>query len=401
MGIHLATWVVHPLMSFGGTLFMTPRLARLVPLLRPLLGALAIAGALAACSRDTVEVNRNPDQADYNHGELRAAVNVFVKAGRTPDAYADLSRAVLALRSGMDRSVAEEAELKLIVLALAPTQSVSASPMPEQVEALALTVWPTLLAPPIEADAIAAKRDGSSSEIYPKKGESPQGYLRRLCGGPLAGDCKQVVPEYQGHVVAALAARRGTERARNAVAGCMMCSAEPGWHEAVRSWEALDRMANGWIHEIQIKAAPGNWPTAGSSSEVDGNLPEAEVTATGEIVIGGQRYGATQRIDALRELRLLHGQGGGSGSGSGGIALHLRPELTLAQVRAILSDTRKSGAKRIAVVARAAEYPWERRIYRVAEGAGVDTDLRPTDSLQLLLHTMDHVAGPGAIARVD
>ena len=43
----------------------------------------------------------------------------------------------------------------------------------------------------------------------------------------------------------------------------------------------------------------------------------------------------------------------------------------------------------------------ERRIYWVAEGAGVDTDLRPTDSLQLLLHTMDHIAGPGAIARVD
>ena len=173
-----------------------------------------------------------------------------------------------------------------------------------------------------------------------------------------------------------------------------MCSAEPGWHEAVRSWEALDRLANGWIHEIQRKASPSNWPTAGSSSEADPGLPEAEVTATGEIAIGGQRYGAATRIDALRELRFLHG-------GDGGIALHLRPELTLAQVRAILSDTKKSGAKRIAVVARAPEYPWERRIYWVAEGAGIDTDLRPTDSLQLLLHTMDHVAGPGAVARVD
>jgi len=364
------------------------------PFIRSLLGALAVAVALAACSREAVEVNRDPDQADYNHGALRAAVDTFVKAGRTPDAYADLTRTVLALRAGMDRSVAEEAELKLIVLALGPIQSVGASPMAEQVEALALTVWPTLLAPPIEPDAIAVKRDSSSSELYPKKGESPTGYLRRLCGGPLAGDCKQVVPEYQGHVVAALAARRGTERARNAVASCMMCSTDRGWHEAVRSWEALDRIANGWIHEIQIKAAPGNWPTAGSSSEAFPSLPEAEVTATGEIVIGGQRYGGTQRLDALRELRFLHGN-------EGGIALNLRPELTLAQVRALLSDTRKSGAKRIAVVARGAEYPWERRIYWVAEGTGIDTDLRPTDSLQLLLHTMDHIASPGAIARVD
>jgi hypothetical protein len=367
---------------------MMSRLAFLAGLL------LACAGALAACDREQIEVNRNPDQADYNHGALRAAVDTFVKVDRTPEAYADLSRSVLALRPGMDRAVAEEAELKLVVLALAPIQSVSASPMPEQVDRLALTVWPTLLAPPVEADAIAVKRDARSSELFPKPGEATADYLRRLCGGPLAGDCKQVVPEYHGHVIAALAARRGTERVRNAVAGCVMCPAEPGWHEAVRSWESLDRMANGWIHEIQLKAAPGNWPIAGSSSVPHPGLPEAEVTATGEIAIGGQRYGATTRIDALRELRLLRG-------GDGGLALHLRPELTLAQVRALLADTRKSGAKRIAVVARAPQYPWDRRIYWVAEGAGIDTDLRPTDSLQLLLHTMDHVAGPGAVARVD
>jgi hypothetical protein len=356
-------------------------------------GAVALAVAATACHRDSIQVNRNLDEADYNHGALRAAVDRFVKADRTPDAYAELTRTVLALRAGMDRAVAEEAELKLVVLALAPIQAVSASPMPEQVESLALTVWPALLAPSIEPDAIAVNRDARSSELYPRADEKAQDYLRRLCGGPLAGDCKQIVPEYQGHVVAALAARRGTERARNAVASCLMCPAEPGWHEAVRAWEALDRMANGWIHEIQRKAAPGNWPTAGSSSEAFTSLPEADVTANGEIAIGGQRYGAATRIDALRELRFLHG--------GDAIALHLRPELTLAQVRAVIADTRKSGSRRIAVVARAAQYPWERRVYWVAEGAGVDTDLRPTDSLQLLLHTLDHVASPGAVARVD
>lgn len=364
---------------------MTSRLASVT-----VLAALALAG----CEREQIEVNRNPEQADYNHGALRAAVDAFVKADRTPEAYADLSRAVHELRGGMDRTVAQEAELKLAVLALAPIQALAASPMAEQVDRLALTVWPTLLGKPIEADSLVVKRDEVSPDLLPRPGEKAPDYLRRLCGGPLAGDCKQIVPEYQGHVVAALAARRGTERVRNAVAGCVMCSAEPGWHEAVRAWEALDRMANGWIHEIQTRAAPGNWPTAGSCSQPDPGLPEAEVTAAGEIVIGGQRYGAMARVDALRELRFLHG-------GDGGILLHLRPELTLAQVRAILSDTRRSGAKRSAVVARAPEYPWERRIYWIAEGAGIDTDLRPTDSLQLLLHTMDHVAGPGAIARVD
>ncbi|HWU85683.1 MAG TPA: hypothetical protein VN253_00300 [Kofleriaceae bacterium] len=350
----------------------------------------------AACSREGIEVSRGGEHADYNHRELRAAVDAFVKAGRSAEAYADLSRAVLALRPGMDHTVAEEAELKLVVLALAPMQAVSARPMQEQVDRLARTVWPALISPPIEADAIVVKRDTRSAELMPKPGESTSEYLRRLCGGPLVGDCKQIVPEYQGHVIAALTIRRATERARNAVAGCIMCSAEPGWHEAVRAWEALDRTANGWIHDVEHKASPDNWPTAGSSSEAFPKLPEAEVTATGEIVIGGQRYGVAARIDALRELRFVHGDGGGIA-----LALHLRPELTLAQVRALLADTKKSGAKRIAVVARAPRYPWERRVYWVAEGAGVDTSLRPTDSLQLLLHTMDHVAAPGAVARID
>ena len=42
-------------------------------------------------------------------------------------------------------------------------------------------------------------------------------YLVRLCGGPLARECKSVVPELQGAVIEALAHRRGMERARNAV----------------------------------------------------------------------------------------------------------------------------------------------------------------------------------------
>jgi hypothetical protein len=351
----------------------------------------------AACGKDQIEVSRTGDSADYNHAALRGAVDAFVKAGRTPAAYGELSRAVLALRPGMDRAVAEEAELKLVVLALEPIKSVASRPMAEQVEALALTVWPTLLAPPIEADAIVVKRDEKAAELMPKPGEKPAEYLRRLCGGPLAGDCKQFVSEYHGHAIAALATRRATERARNAVSGCMMCSAEPGWHEAVRAWEAADRMSNGWIHEIERKASPDNWPTAGSASEVSPGLPEAEVSSTGEIVIGGQRYGADSRVDALRELRLL---GRATGDASA-IALHLRPEMTLAQVRALLSDTRKAGAKKTAVIARGAHYPWEPRVYWISADAGVTTDLRPTDSLQLLLHTMDHVAGPGAIARVD
>ncbi len=345
---------------------------------------------LAACGQEKIEV-RQGDNTDGNHGALLTAVDKFVAAGRTPDAYAELSQTAFRLRSGMDRSVAREVELKLLVLALAPVQSVHAKSMSEQVDALALTVWPTLIAPVFEADDLLVKRDPRAAEMMPKPGEDPRAFLIRLCGGPLAGDCKQVVPEQQGAAIAAIATRHATERVRNAISDCVMCSADPGWHEAVRAWEALDRMANSWINDLERRADPNNWPIAGSAAQVDPDLPEAEINETGEILIGGQRYAAGQRVSALHDLR---------GDGTT-IALHLRPEMSLAQVRALLGDARKSGATRVAVVARAPQYPWERKVYWIADGVGPHTGLRPTDSLQLLLHAVDAVASPGTIARVD
>ncbi len=111
-------------------------------------------------------------------------------------------------------------------------------------------------------------------------------------------------------------------------------------------------------------------------------------------MIGGQRYGAAERINALRDLRFLHGE-------DSPIALHLRPDVPLARVKDALADVRKSGAKKIAVIARGTYYPWERRIYWLSDTSGVRAGMRTTDSLQLLLHAVDHLGQPGAVARVD
>ncbi|MFN0249884.1 MAG: ExbD/TolR family protein [Kofleriaceae bacterium] len=359
-------------------------------------GLVAAALALTACGDKPVDVVAETD-ADYNHSELEAAVDQFVTAGRTPEAYQKFSKTVLALRGGMDHTVANEAELRLLVLALAPVTNAKQQSMPEQVEALALTVWPTLLHPPFKEDAVLIKRDPKAALLQPLPDEGARAYLQRLCGGALAGECKQVVPELQGALVQALATRNAMERVRNSVAKCQACKAEPGWRDAVQQWEALDRSMHGTLFEIERRGDPQNWPIAGNASE-DGTTMddptalwrEAEINAIGEVVINGQRYFGEQRIAALRELR----------GDSETISLHLRPELTLAQVKGILSDAKKAGATKVAVVARTPEYPWLRRIYWLSD-AGRRIGLRPSDSLQLLLHTIDHVAGPGAVARVD
>jgi len=357
--------------------------------------ALALVVGVVACGKDKIEVNQNPSD-DYKQKELVLAIDKFVKANRTPEAYAELSQTVSALRPSMDRTVGREAELRMIVLALGPVQQLQTKSIRERIDALALTVWPTLLSPPISADTRLVVHDARAPELLPKPGEDPDQYIIRLCGEPLARQCKRVVPERQGEIIEQLAIRRATERVRNAVEDCASCSADqggdPGWKSAVMNWESLDRNATQTLVEVERDAEPDNWPVSGAAAEDDPGLPEAQLSTRGDLIVGGRSYGPNQqRIDVLKELR----------ADSEVIAIHLHPDTTLAQVRAVLVDAKKAGAKRVAVIAREAFYPYHRKVYWVADGYGLRANLRPTDSLQLLLHAIDEVAGPGTVARVD
>jgi hypothetical protein len=351
---------------------------------------LAFVSLCAACGPDAIRVTAKT--ADYNHGKLGTAIDRFVAANRTPEAFAELARTVATLRTGMDRAVAEEAERKLLVLALGPVQAVATKPLAERVDALAITVWPTLLAPPIEADALLHVRDTHADDYPVHAGESATAYLVRVCGSALAAECKRIVPEMQGAIVNAVATRRATERMRNAVGDCLDCEGDRGWRDAMATWEALDREVAEWMITYERRGDPNNWLVAGAAAEDDPQLPEAEVSPRGDLLLGDHAYGPNQRrIAALRELR-----GGGEF-----IALHLHPDVTLAQARAILADARKAGLPRVAAIARESAYPFRRRAYWIAEGTGLRVNLRPTDSLQLLVHAIDEVAGPGTVARVD
>lgn len=347
--------------------------------------------AAAGCGQDKIAVTTKASD-DYKHGALVTAVDKFVADGRTPEAYAELAQTVATLRPHMDRTVAREAELKLVALALHPIQATRARPIRKRVDALALTVWPTLLAPQITADALFEVRDPKAPELVPKPGEDVNQYMIRLCGGALARECKQVVPELQGNVIEGLALRRGMERMRNAVTECLPCKDDAAWKQTVHTWEKLDREIADSIPDVERRADPDNWPVAGAAADDDPGLPVAELSIRGDLIVGGHSYGPNkQRIQVLEELR-----------GDGDVlALHLHPDTTLAEARAVLIDARKAGAKRVAVIAREPFYPYQRKAYWVADGYGLRANLRPTDSLQLLLHAIDEVAGPGTVARVD
>jgi len=209
----------------------------------PALAAAVLAVVCAACGDDPVDVRSNSAvQADYNRDELTTAIARFVEAGRTPQAYGALAAEVAALRPGMDATVAELAELQMVVLALGPIEAARPRPLPEQTALLATTVWPVALGPAIEELAPDGWRPAREGETALRPGESADAYVRRLCDGAYAVECRHVVPEWQGAVLGAEAISRMAQRTRAAVANCEECG-DAAWREAVGRWELLDRAA--------------------------------------------------------------------------------------------------------------------------------------------------------------
>ena len=344
---------------------------------------------LTACAQEPVRIE-NRASADYGRDQLHQAVTTFVKAGRTPTAYAALAKRIRDLLPTMDKAVADEAELKLTVLALAPTQAVKELPMAEQVAALATTVWPTAFTDRLRPPALSRGAIRNEADILPGAQETAADYLLRLCAGPLGQVCRDIVPEHHGAMLAAHAVHRFNERSRSAVSDCLVCGSDPSWRAAVRGWEDLDTVNNTWIRELQKAGAPGNWPVAGPGAELDVSLPEVALSELGELMIAGQPVAASASERALRTLV----------AGGKELALHARPQMSLARLRELARQFQAAGASTIALVAREPRYPWQRRLYRVALGKGRHVDgVRPNDTLQIMLRQIDP-QGPG-LTRLD
>lgn len=176
------------------------------------------------------------EHVDQSRPKFAAAVDRFVAAGRTPAAFRELSQIAYGLAVDMDKSGRDEVERRLIVLALKPVESAQDLPIATQAETLALTVWPTLLADRIHARSTP---DPVADAFVPIAGETVDGYLDRLCDGPMAVECRGRRAPKEA-VIAAIAYGRAAARAKAAVAACSDCRSEFGWHEAVRSWEHIN-----------------------------------------------------------------------------------------------------------------------------------------------------------------
>jgi hypothetical protein len=355
-------------------------------------GGVALAAALlasaAACGDDPIDVrNGSPGEADYNRGELNDAVGRFVAAGRTVEAYGTLAAEVAALRPGMDETVADLAELQMVILALAPVEAARSRPVTEQTALLATTVWPVALAPAIEVLAADGWRDPSEAPVALHAGETADGYVRRLCDGPYAVECRHVAPEWQGAILGSEAITRMTQRARTAVANCEECT-DAAWKTAVGRWEVLERAASTDRRRFEELGATSRWPVAGAGAAPWPTVPLVEIEPDGDWMLDGTAIDPRRRADVLRELR----------GGARALGVHLVPGARLEALETALAIAGGAGYAEVALQAREPAYPWTVRAYLLPATRKSRRLGRVTDTVQVYLRSVDAKASGGAAA---
>jgi hypothetical protein len=343
------------------------------------LAALALLGP--ACGDDPIDVRKSgADVSDYRRADLMSAIDRFVKAGRTPEAFGALAHDVAGLRAGMDETVAELAELHLTLLAAPAVESVKHLPHAVQTERLATTVWPVALAPDIEQIAPDGWKPTMESAVALRQGESAASYVRRMCEGAFAVECRHVVPEWQGPILGAEAITRMTQRARSAVANCEECQGD-AWSRAVGIWEALEHAAATDRRRWEDMGATSRWPVAGAGAQPwpTEAIPVFSIEDDGDWRLDDKVVEPSQRKKVLHALRE---------NGGATIGVHLPPEARVEALATFADAAKAAGFSALVLQTRVDAYPWELRGYVIPIRNKVVLG-RATDTIQVRVRAMD------------
>jgi hypothetical protein len=341
---------------------------------------IAFAIAASACGQDAIAVAERGG-ADHNRATLLAAARQFRAAGSSTAAFTEFTHSVLVLRVGMDETVAEEAELLLLSLALdAIAQTPGAA---TGAEGPMRTVWPIGLAPRITAPVPGRPLSDAWSEYIPGADEDSGRYAMRLCAAQLKRWCGDVVPEGQAPVVAELAIARFTGRVRAAVANCLTCE-DHVWRERVDAWEALDRSAVAYVEPARRRMAVSRWPVAGPGAVAAPVGPTLAIDDDGALMVNEEAVGPTGLVAFLSATRRE--------AGTNVLLLQVPPSATTERVRTIKSQAAAAGFARVALLARVPRYPWNLVAYVIEVGASLPA--RDADPVQILTRVLDVRATP-------
>ncbi|HTJ42639.1 MAG TPA: hypothetical protein VL463_11125 [Kofleriaceae bacterium] len=349
--------------------------------------ALLIVILCAGCAKDEIDVHT--PGTDYNRKGLLAAIDRYNAAGRTPEAYGKLAAELESLRSGMDETVADEAELQLIVLAQSPVEQMRGLPPSTRAQKLATTVWSVAMSGPVTAPDPALGPGDPGTPAH--AGETPDAYVQRLCGGALAIECMFVIPEAQPLFVESVATRRLARRTKHAVEECEPCSSDPGWSTAVSKWEALEIETHAQASAALQNVTPDRWPVAGHAATDWTPAPSLDIADDGEWQLDGAAVMPDARGTNLAKAR----------ASSEILNVQVAPGVRADVLAALIDAAGAAGFREVHVESRLAVYPWMLRVYRFATGSrGKKPPWRAVDTVQVLLRQIDTRNEPGGLVHL-
>lgn len=327
--------------------------------------ALLIAATAGCSSSEGIDIN-NPQVAEDHslHDAIIAAARKARPSGPSPAAYRKLALEIESLRPRLDAELTDLSERKLVFLAVPSLLQIADLPPAEQAEKLALTVWPTALRVPPEPKETAAH------------------YLERACAGPLALDCKYVVPEYRPLVVSALVWTRLQERAREAVSDCRRCQDDPSFEQVLEQIDGFQTKIAAKVALLGDAVHPKSWPHAGEFSRPWSDPAVLSVGEDGAVTFAGEvvSSGAWQRrIKTARKDSTVLG-------------VHLLPSADVQRLMTIADGAREAGYLAIALETRTPQYPFSLREYRITTARGkhaIGVAVRGQDTVQVLVQAFD------------
>ena len=340
---------------------------------RMVLALAAAAGAVTAtggCKQKRIAVaEQSADSTgDYGRLELERAVAAFQKQPASPQAYRALAVEVARLDPVFSQPIRDMAERNLAFLSLEPMAAQIDKPGAEQVESLALTVWPTAF------------------NVVPNAGETARVYLERVCAGPLATECKYIVPEAWPVVLSAMVWRRMKMRAREAYSQCRLCKQDASYPAMLEKFDQFDNRVAAERARLGDRADRDAWPEAGA------NLVPWSGAPVLDLVVDPFEWNG-DKFDGDWQDRIQSRPRGAEVLG-----LRVRPRTEVRHVRAVVAGAGRAGYRTVALQVRSRTYPYPLGEYRIATsraggGRAESVDIRDVDTVQILARALDAATG--------
>jgi len=319
----------------------------------------------AACNSSKVErvAPHSEEGPDFGRTALWKAMTTFSVSKKTPIDYQRFVNRVQELTPLFNRSVQNEATLRLLTLAILPLEvGHSASPQ-QQVKMFATTLWPSIVEIPVLQE------------------ETPKTYVKRLCNTAFALDCNQVVPERWPDILQAKVWRALKIRLEVAYGHCHWCRDDPHFADIIERVRKYHVQAEVLARKALAQGKPSLWPVAGPlAAPLDSSLHVLSFQKGGGILWDGN---ILKQGDWRAFLRSSRGK-------ATTLALHLRPTRFLVEFLALCDDIQKAGYQKIALVTRHANFPYQAMQYFVNAKHPDKHNLHHSDTIQVLVQALEY-----------